>query len=123
MEIGCFTLVGDAGYATGPTGGGTTLAMTGGYVLAGELLRHKGDISAGLRAYEARMRPIIDDMQKLPPGVLLAIAPQSWWGLWIRDTILVALTWGNAVFGWVMPYLAPAFGGDKHNLPDYEWEE
>ncbi|KAF9736872.1 hypothetical protein PMIN06_004377 [Paraphaeosphaeria minitans] len=123
LSRGRFTVVGDAGYAAGPTGGGTTLAMTGGYVLAGELLRHAGDIDAGLRAYEAIMRPIIDDMQKIPPGVPTAIAPQTWWGIAIRDAVLVAVTWGNAMFGWVLKYLAPSFGGDRYNLPEYEWEE
>ncbi|KAK7192095.1 hypothetical protein DPSP01_003953 [Paraphaeosphaeria sporulosa] len=123
LSRGRFTLVGDAGYAAGPTGGGTTLAMTGGYVLAGELLRHKGDIDAGLSAYEAIMRPVIDDMQRIPPGVPTAIAPQTWWGIAIRDAVLVAVTWGNAMFGWVLKYLAPSFGGDNYNLPEYEWVE
>ncbi|KAJ4356740.1 uncharacterized protein N0V89_004776 [Didymosphaeria variabile] len=123
LSHGRFTLVGDAGYAAGPTGGGTTLAMTGGYVLAGELLRHAGDIDAGLRAYEERMRPIIDDMQKIPPGIPTAIAPQTWWGIAIRDAFLVAVTWGNAAFGWVLKYFAPSFGGDGYNLPEYDWVE
>lgn len=123
LSRGCFTLVGDAGYAAGPTGGGTTLAMTGGYVLAGELLRHKGNIPAGLKAYEERMRPIVKDMQKIPPGVPAVIAPQTWWGIWLRDVLLITLTWGSAAFGWVMPFLASSFGGDTYDLPDYEWEK
>ncbi|KAL1606246.1 hypothetical protein SLS60_003648 [Paraconiothyrium brasiliense] len=123
LSHGRFTLVGDAGYAAGPTGGGTTLAMTGGYVLAGELLRHAGDIDAGLRAYEERMRPIIDDMQKIPPGIPTAIAPQTWWGIAIRDAFLIAVTWGNAAFGWALKYFASSFGGDEYNLPEYDWVE
>ena len=70
-----FTLVGDAGYAPGPTGIGTTLAMTGAYVLAGEICKHKGDLVAGLKGYEERMRPIINDMQ-VPPLVPGITAPQ-----------------------------------------------
>lgn len=123
LSRGRFTVVGDAGYAAGPTGGGTTLAMTGGYVLAGELLRHAGDIEAGLRSYEARMRPIIDDLQKIPPGVVEGIAPQTWWGIWIRDAFLVAVTWGSAVFGWMLKYVATSFGGDGFGLEEYEWVE
>ncbi|KAJ4290260.1 hypothetical protein N0V90_010475 [Kalmusia sp. IMI 367209] len=111
LSRGRFTLVGDAGYASGPTGGGTTLAMTGAYVLAGELARHKGDVEAGLRAYDQRMRPIVEDMQKIPPGVPTAIAPQTWWGIWIRDIVLILMTWGSGAFGWVLKYLAPSFGG------------
>ncbi|KAK8079364.1 hypothetical protein PG997_007182 [Apiospora hydei] len=41
---GRFVLVGDAGYAPGPTGTGTSLAMAGAYVLAGEIHRHRGDL-------------------------------------------------------------------------------
>lgn len=59
---GLFIMVDDAGYATGPTGGGTSLAPAGGYSLAGEVSKHKGDIAAGLRGYEERMRLLIDDM-------------------------------------------------------------
>ncbi|KAK5132018.1 hypothetical protein LTR08_000439 [Meristemomyces frigidus] len=43
-------LLGDAGYAT--PGLGTSLAITGGYVLAGELLSHSGDITTALAQYE-----------------------------------------------------------------------
>ncbi|KAL8830375.1 MAG: hypothetical protein Q9170_005756 [Blastenia crenularia] len=49
LHNGRFVLVGDAGHATGPTGTGTTLAMTGAYVLAGEICKHKGDLAGGLR--------------------------------------------------------------------------
>jgi len=119
---GGFVLVGDAGYAAGPTGGGTTLAMTGAYILAGEMGKHKGDVAAGLRAYEERMRPIIADMQTIPPGVPTFIAPQTRWGIWLRDLLLITVTWGSGKLSWVLKYLAPAFGGDKYNLPRYSWE-
>ncbi|KAI1054360.1 hypothetical protein LB505_014144 [Fusarium chuoi] len=45
LSKGRFVLVGDAGYAAGLTGGGTSLALAGAYILAGELSKHKGDIS------------------------------------------------------------------------------
>jgi hypothetical protein len=47
---------------------GTTLALTGAYVLAGELSRNP-DLSSALAAYEQRLRPLVDKAQKLPPGV------------------------------------------------------
>ena len=46
LSKGRFVLVGDAGYAAGLTGGGTSLALAGAYILAGELSKHKGDITA-----------------------------------------------------------------------------
>ena len=85
---GRFVMVGDAGYAPNFTGTGTTLALTGAYVLAGEIASHKGDLSAGLKGYEERMRPIIDDMQKVPPFVTTIMAPQTAWGIWLRKQYL-----------------------------------
>lgn len=118
---GRFVLVGDAGYAPGPTGTGTTLALTGAYVLAGEICRHRGDLTAGLRAYEERMRPIITDMQKIPPMVLSVCAPQTAWGIWLRNKIFAFLAWTN-----IIEYAQRLFSGafadtDKYSLPDYPW--
>ena len=118
---GGFTLVGDAGYAPGPTGTGTTLAMTGAYVLAGEISKHKGDLAAGLKGYEERMKPIIKDMQKIPPFVPGIAAPQTAWGIWLRNNIFALVAWTN-----ILEYAQRFFGGsatgtDKYGLPDYEW--
>jgi len=95
LHRGRFVLVSDAGYAPGPTGTGTTLARTGAYVLAGEVGKHKGDLAAGLKGYEERMRPIIDDMQKIPPLVPGIVAPQTAWGLWLRNIIFAIIAWTN----------------------------
>ncbi|MCJ1383699.1 hypothetical protein MMC17_006813 [Xylographa soralifera] len=118
---GRVVLVGDAGYAPGPTGTGTTLAMTGAYVLAGEIGKHKGDLAAGLEGYEERMRPIINDMQKIPPMVLGICAPQTAWGIWLRNNIFAFIAWTN-----ILEYAQKFFGGsatgtDKYGLPDYNW--
>lgn len=124
---GRFVLVGDAGYAPGPTGTGTSLAMTGAYVLAGEISVHKRDVGAGLRGYEERMRPIIDDLQKIPPGIPWIMAPQTAWGIWIRNTVLTVICWSMAfsgLFAWaggLFSLFSSSFGGDKFGLPDYEW--
>ena len=116
-----FVLVGDAGYAPGPTGTGTTLAMTGAYVLAGEVSKHKGDVAAGLKGYEERMRPIIEDMQKIPPMVSSICAPQTAWGIWLRNYIFAFIAWTS-----ILEYAQIFFGGsaagtDKYGLPDYDW--
>lgn len=118
---GRFVVVGDAGYAPGPTGTGTTLAMTGAYVLAGEIGKHRGDLAAGLKGYEERMRPIIDDMQKIPPFVPGVCAPQTAWGIWLRNNIFAFIAWSN-IIDYVQRFSGGSFAGtDKYNLPDYDW--
>ena len=118
---GRFVLVGDAGYAPGFTGGGTSLAIAGAYLLAGEVSRHKGDLGAGLRGYEEQMRPIINDLQKVPPLVPTVMAPQTAWGIWLRNNIFGFIAW-TKLLEFAQKYLASAFAdSDKHGLPDYEW--
>ena len=118
---GRFVLVGDAGYCPGPTGGGTTLAIAGAYVLAGEICMHKGDLAAGLQGYEERMRPIITDMQQIPYGIPGIIAPQTAWGLWLRNNIFGFIVW-TGVIGFAQKYFANAFAPtEKYKLPEYEW--
>ena len=120
---GRFVLVGDAGYAPGFTGGGTTLAIAGAYLLAGEVCKHKGDLAAGLRGYEEQMRPIITDLQKVPPLVTTFLAPQTAWGVWLRNHIFAFIAWTGLV-EFAQRYLASAFAhADKYNIPDYEWVE
>ncbi|KAH8690215.1 oxidoreductase [Talaromyces proteolyticus] len=118
---GRFVLVGDAGYAPGPTGTGTSLAMAGAYVLAGEVGKHKGDLAAALRGYEEQMRPIINDMQKIPRFFLTVLAPQTAWGIWLRNIIFAFITL-TRLLAFVQKLSAGAFSStDKHNLPDYDW--
>lgn len=70
-------MIGDAAYCPTPlTGMGTTLAMVGAYLLAGELYRHDKHEDA-FAAYEKRMRPFVEKVQKLPPGVPWLAHPKS----------------------------------------------
>ena len=119
---GRFVLVGDAGYAPGFTGGGTTLALAGAYLLAGEVgSRHQGDLAAGLGGYEELMRPIINDLQKTPPLVPTVFAPQTAWGIWLRNNILAFIAW-TRILEFAQRFFASALASsDKHGLPDYEW--
>ncbi|MEZ0487017.1 FAD-dependent monooxygenase [Fibrella aquatica] len=78
---GRVVMIGDAAYCPTPlTGKGVTLAMVGAYVLAGELATHERHQDA-FAAYEKRMRPYVDEVQKLPPGVPWLVYPKTKWGV------------------------------------------
>ncbi|MEW2417666.1 FAD-dependent monooxygenase [Streptomyces sp. NPDC046866] len=65
-SAGRVALLGDAGYCAGPTSGrGTSQALIGAYLLAGELAAHGGDHTAAFAAYEHRMRPCVTEHQTL----------------------------------------------------------
>jgi 2-polyprenyl-6-methoxyphenol hydroxylase-like FAD-dependent oxidoreductase len=74
---GRFALVGDAAYCASPVSGmGTSLSITGAYVLAGELAAHVHHRDA-FGAYERIMRPYVDQAQSLPPGTPRLANPMS----------------------------------------------
>lgn len=80
-------MIGDAAYCPTPlTGMGTTLAMVGAYLLAGELSRHEKHEDA-FSAYEKRMRPFVEKIQKLPPGVPWLAHPKSKFGVSVVNTV------------------------------------
>jgi len=116
-----FVMVGDAGYAPGPTGGGTSLALAGAYVLAGEICKHGNDLKAGLEGYEQCMRPIITDLQEVPPLVPTIMAPQTAWGLWLRNMIFSLVT-RSGIIGFAQKYFGGAHAHvDTYGIPEYEW--
>jgi 2-polyprenyl-6-methoxyphenol hydroxylase-like FAD-dependent oxidoreductase len=74
ISQGRVTLAGDAGYCASPLSGmGTSLALVGAYVLAGELGHadslDANEMQAALQRYESVMRPYIDRCQDLPNGI------------------------------------------------------
>lgn len=116
---GRFVMVGDAGYA-GAVGTGTSLAMVGAYVLAGEVGKHGSNLATALQAYEQQMRPMINDLQKIPPLFPTMLAPQTAWGIWLRNKIFALICWTRIVeFG--QAFFAGAFANaDRYRVPDYE---
>lgn len=59
-------LVGDAAYCASPMSGqGTSLALIGAYILAGELAAAKGDYKSAFAQYENQLRPFIKLNQEL----------------------------------------------------------
>ncbi|MFF1909849.1 hypothetical protein [Kitasatospora sp. NPDC058218] len=63
---GRIVLLGDAGYCAGPTSGrGTSQALIGAYILAGELAASGGDHTTAFAAYEREMRGYVTEHQTL----------------------------------------------------------
>jgi 2-polyprenyl-6-methoxyphenol hydroxylase-like FAD-dependent oxidoreductase len=85
---GRVALVGDAGYCASPISGmGTSLALVGAYVLAGELARHD-DHRDAFDSYEAVMRPYVAQAQKLPPGAPGIAHPKTRAGIAFGHAVL-----------------------------------
>ncbi|WP_424216627.1 FAD-dependent monooxygenase (plasmid) [Streptomyces sp. BI20] len=112
-------LLGDAGYCPSPlTGLGTSLALVGAYVLAGELATAGAAPDAHARAfarYEQIMRPYVTQAMELPPGGVSAYAPTGRLGIRLRALSTRTMT------RWPMrPLLAAQFAkAETIDLPDY----
>jgi 2-polyprenyl-6-methoxyphenol hydroxylase-like FAD-dependent oxidoreductase len=87
-------LIGDAAWCVTPLGGGgASLALTSGYVLAAYLSTAEPDrIEDALGAYEAWMRPVVNDVQTLPPGMRRIAYPRTALGLKLRNVFAKAFT-------------------------------
>ncbi|MEJ2886680.1 FAD-dependent monooxygenase [Actinomycetospora aeridis] len=115
-STGRVAVLGDAAWATGPFGTGTTLALVGAYILAGEL--GEGDVTTALARYEERMRPFAAQAQDVKPAALRAMNPRSGAGLAVQRKVLGLAGSLSSVFGGLVEKLAgpPAEGIE---LPDY----
>ncbi|MEU7028032.1 FAD-dependent monooxygenase [Streptomyces sp. NPDC046275] len=90
---GPVALLGDAGYCATPlTGLGTSLALVGAYVLAGELAAAGGDHRIAFRHYDEVMRPYVSQAQQLPPGGASGFAPSGRLGIRLRDLSMRQMT-------------------------------
>jgi 2-polyprenyl-6-methoxyphenol hydroxylase-like FAD-dependent oxidoreductase len=97
-STGRVALVGDAAYAPAfLSGQGTSLALIGAYVLAGELAAAGGDPAVAFPAYEHALRPYVERNQRLARTGGAALIPRTRAALWLRNRVLAAL-----------PHLGPA---------------
>lgn len=118
------TVVGDTSYAPSPFAGmGTSIAFIGAYVLAGEISRQPNNIPAALEFYERVLRPYVESIQKLPPGIPWIVIPQSTLGIRVFETVVwsvgvLSATGLATLFSKLAAYLS--IGGDSFKLPDYE---
>ncbi|KAK1514569.1 uncharacterized protein CCOS01_13850 [Colletotrichum costaricense] len=105
--------LGDAAFAPTPLSGmGTTLAIIGGYMLAGELtkLTPGEHPSRAFEAYEAAFRPYVEETQSVPwffPGVA---HPVTAWQRWLLGTVVSTMSRVVA-----MPWVAKRFFDDTNN--------
>lgn len=115
---GRFVVAGDAGYASS-NGTGTSLALAGAYILAGEVKKNPNNLVTALEAYEKKMRPIVDEFQTIPSFFQYIMAPQTSWGIWIRNHVVSWVIWSRILqFG--QKYWASAFASSKsYNIEEY----
>ena len=117
---GRFALLGDAGYCPSPiTGMGTSVAIVGAYILAGELNKCDGDYEKAFSEYDRIMRPYVTNAQKLPPGAPALANPQTNLGISVLNNSLSFIQKSG------LGYLAAKLGekmptSEKLDLPDYK---
>lgn len=114
---GRVVLLGDAGYCpTSLTGLGTSLALVGAYVLAGEFVA-TDDHRIALDNYHRIMAPYVQQAQQLPPGGVAGYAPDTALMIKLRAK---SMTW---MTHWPLKQI---FGGqftkaDAIDLPSYDF--
>lgn len=120
LQDGRVVLLGDAGHAL--PGLGTSLAITGAYILAGEILRSSGDIRVATKRYEDLMLPFVKKQQSGDLQFAMQLAnPQTWWGISIRNTVLRVVI-GSGLIDLVMRVSAwLGFSEAKVDIPEYPW--
>jgi len=96
-------LVGDAAYGPSPMSGvGTSLALVGAYVLAGELAAAAGDHRIAFARYENELRDYVKQGQKLARSNATGLIPRSRSQIWLRNQFIRGLPympWRGLVAG------------------------
>ncbi|KAF3035113.1 hypothetical protein E8E12_004949 [Didymella heteroderae] len=118
--------LGDTAFAPTPlTGMGTSLAILGGYMLAGELAKLQPDQhpKTAFDAYEKAFRPFVEQTQEVPSIFPGAVHPDVAWKRWLLQTALSTVAWAVS-----FPLFTRLIGGaksaeeqdDNFKLPQYE---
>jgi hypothetical protein len=108
-------------------GVGTTYAMVGAYILAGELSKMESntpeEIVAALRRYEEVHRSKVGDDLNPPPGFPQLANPQTQLGVFVLNTVLRVAYW--SMIPKLFQKLGFELGGEgaseKSKLPEYGW--
>lgn len=112
---GRITLVGDACDCPSLLSGqGSTLAMVGAYILAGELKEAKGNYKMAFEQYQHIFKPFIDEKQEIAQNFAKSFVAKSKFGIWMRNILI------NLMF---LPFLSKLFikqfTDDKLKLKQY----
>lgn len=114
---GRIAVLGDAAWCAGPFGTGTTSALAGAYVLAGELGTTPEDIPAAFTRYESILRPLTDQAQTIVPRN--GHPRVEWHRTLLRTGLRVLGGPAGRALGRIFPALSPALPVDQIALPDY----
>jgi 2-polyprenyl-6-methoxyphenol hydroxylase-like FAD-dependent oxidoreductase len=96
------------------SGQGSTLAMVGAYILAGELKEASGNHTVAFAQYQNIFKPFIDNKQKIAQNFAKSFVAKSQFGIWMRNIAI------NLMF---LPFLSKMFikqfMDDKLKLKNY----
>jgi hypothetical protein len=113
--------LGDTAFAPTPlTGMGTSLAIIGAYMLAGELSKlDSGEHpSRALSAYEAKFRPYVEESQSIPFFVPAIMHPGMAWKRWLLQGFVSGISKIVAI-PWVKSRLGDPSDDVSFPLPEY----
>ncbi|HWD82198.1 MAG TPA: FAD-dependent monooxygenase [Kribbella sp.] len=115
---GRVSLCGDAGYCASPLSGmGTSLAIVGAYVLAGDLHAAGGDHVRAFAQYDVRMKDFVAACQKQAVDGAMWFIPGSKWFMKLRNLtfrMMPYLPWRNVIRDMSLKV------GNAIDLPAYE---
>ncbi|KAI1414942.1 putative monooxygenase [Hypoxylon sp. FL1857] len=114
---GRVVLLGDAAHCASPFSGmGTTGALVGAYILAGEIIRSPDNLAQAFANYDKTLRPFVNEIQTLNPALIRMGMPSSWLGVKIFYFIAWLLCFLR------LPEIAARFSSEERGgwkLPDY----
>ena len=112
---GRIALVGDAAFCPSLLAGeGSSLAMAGAYLLAGELRNAGGDFRAAYSSYQRRFKPFLERKQRLAARFSRQFAPRTRLGLLVRNVASQLLD-----VPLVGDMMAKRMFADRFAIPDY----
>lgn len=118
---GRVALVGDAAACPSPLAGqGSSMALVGAYVLAGEIAAERGDHEAALAGYERKTRAFMLKNQLVSAEIADGFAPTSSFGIWARNRSMALMRFipgSHLIMKFFMRGLMQAVNGME--LPDY----
>lgn len=100
---------------------GTSLAITGAYVLAGELSTLLSDQEHPAKAFsnfESTFRPFVDKTQQIPFFVPAVVHPETAWKRWLLQSI-ISVGAKIANIQWIAGLFAQSSDTEDFVLPKY----